>query len=1173
VLQLVGDKVRATEWTGAENQLWHYKEVVKHNKCSKKRYKLMKFGGSSSSAVFVKKFLSFPQKLVTVALWVKGSQGTIFSYATKNTLKAFTLKNIKSLDVYIKGQKVSTKLDVSGNNKKWVHLAVTWNSETGRLIVYKNGVKSFTQDNVQPNKEITAGGCLVLGQEQQKLCGTFTDSFEGLMTDVQVWREEAGLYDVHRLSVSPVDKAVLRRLGKANQPKTRQNQRLAFITRQFSHEELKVSNPPVCEMDQFKKKKAPKIPHVHGNMPRLSGTGDVHYMNFHHCRFDDQSVGEWVLAQTIPKWWKSAPMQIQFRTSPSRTNCAWCQNGAVSYIDGCAVKFRDEQASAGFGGYGFGGSYAPYAAMNGQRLSGTRRGKELQVTAHNSYFRAIILSEGVVVECRRQALFVTMPNKFKGKIWGLGGSGWGARHDWMQGPNKQAYPQAQPGKQMPGLAGACHRQWQYTIRNSPFNGNHASKPLVKWFKSWQVDGDHIPSVFYYNGQAAGHFNRIAGQQIKPPSNTNKRPSGTRQAAMKECKALRSAPKAREKCVFDFMMMGAQAIKDSRRDRMAQRMAKVRKPTTRTVRDITQFANHGEWSETVEWACASSFRRFQAAKRREYRKARDTRIKIAKEKAAKAKRRLERAHATKHGPCPEGFKSTWHPNVFTKEVPETKKQCSPGLVAVDAKSRTGHVEAEPKAMSILTTVWVNGKDATLEMMERKNMLGEAMLEDQTAKPKPQDKTKPEKPKSKIEKQSQSGQKTSDPEDPAPVFLSSGAEILIAGSNQPEELELGEGGYPGTPATPSVSTPATPPGSVSLIQEAGPMDRPEVPIIAGWGNAKDGGDVKSVQKTLSDVRAVAATSKSFAAVDNTGAVTTWGNSGTGGDSSKVKRDLTDIDSLYTTEYAFAALQQGGRVITWGSKNNGGDSSKVARDLKKGIKTVTGTSRAFAAVTDDGKLITWGNSKFGGDSRNARKQLADSTGVKSVSATGYAFAALTKNRRRSQVITWGVPSYGGVYSPAVRKKLEDVKQVFGNKYAFAALTDKGAVVTWGHGGHGGSTGNMHRHLQKDVVSIASTSYAFAALTSGGKVYTWGHGRYGGNSHSVRHLIAQGITSIMGTDSAFAALNKDGVAVNWGNRMAGGKHRKVQNVAQISASLKSFTYVKKDGGIVMITKPPPPP
>merc|ERR1711988_1372330 len=124
----------------------------------------------------------------------------------------------------------------------------------------------------------------------------------------------------------PVDQEILDKLGKVTTVKTPQNLRVAWLSRQFSGEEMTESNPPVCKMDAFKKKETPKLKKISGNMPRLSGTGDVHYMNFHHCRFDDQSVGEWVIAQVKPKWYKTVPMTLQYRTSPSRTNCPWCQN-------------------------------------------------------------------------------------------------------------------------------------------------------------------------------------------------------------------------------------------------------------------------------------------------------------------------------------------------------------------------------------------------------------------------------------------------------------------------------------------------------------------------------------------------------------------------------------------------------------------------------------------------------------------------------------------------------------------------------------------------------------------------------------------------------------------------------------------------------------------------------
>merc|ERR1711935_1242595 len=172
----------------------------------------------------------------------------------------------------------------------------------------------------------------------------------------------------------------------------------------------------------------------------------------------------------------------------------------------------------------------------------------------------------------------------------------GKNHDWMMGPNVKAYPATKAGRPMPGLQGACHRGYQYPLRESPFNGNRADKPLVKFFKSWQVDGNHIPSAFYYNGNTGpGSFNRIAGQKVKPISGTNDRPTGKKAAAMKMCKLLRSTPKARTKCVFDFMIMGMGAIKASQKDRERQRSSKVFVPDVRAVRDMTRYRGDAMWA--------------------------------------------------------------------------------------------------------------------------------------------------------------------------------------------------------------------------------------------------------------------------------------------------------------------------------------------------------------------------------------------------------------------------------------------------------------------------------------------------------------------------------------------------------------------------------------------------
>jgi hypothetical protein len=258
---------------------------------------------------------------------------------------------------------------------------------------------------------------------------------------------------------------------------------------------------------------------------------------------------------------------VQFRTSPQRQRCSWCQNGAVAYIDGCAVSYKGEKASAGFGGFNFPNShYKPYAAMNGKPLGRKwRRGKFMRAKAMltprkfygwgHGNFNAI-LADGTNLACGKGSIRLKVPKKLIGKIDGIAGNGLKAR-EWTVGPNRRASGGLRPGSQTPGLKGVCKPRYQYPYPRSPFNGNSPNKPVVKWFKSWQVDGDTIPSVFgYCCGKGAGSFNRVAGQKLKPIKGvSSNRPKGARALANKACRALRNNPKARNKCIFDFIVLG------------------------------------------------------------------------------------------------------------------------------------------------------------------------------------------------------------------------------------------------------------------------------------------------------------------------------------------------------------------------------------------------------------------------------------------------------------------------------------------------------------------------------------------------------------------------------------------------------------------------------------------
>lgn len=243
------------------------------------------------------------------------------------------------------------------------------------------------------------------------------------------------------------------------------------------------------------------------------------------------------------------------------------------------------------------------------------RGKNLRakakLTASRSYGQAhgnfqAVLSDGTSVMCAKGSIAISIPKMLIGKVEGLAGNGKSGK-EYIAGPNTKASGGIKAGSQIPGLTG-CKHHAQYPKPKSPFNGNSPTKPIVKWFKSWQVDGVTIPSAFGYGpGRGAGSFNRVAGQKLKPVSKVSKgRPKGAKEKAFKACKPLRNSPKARTKCIFDFMVLGASAIKKTVRDRMEQRKVAKKKPSLKTVRDVSKWRNDAEWTASPSWGCVDPF---------------------------------------------------------------------------------------------------------------------------------------------------------------------------------------------------------------------------------------------------------------------------------------------------------------------------------------------------------------------------------------------------------------------------------------------------------------------------------------------------------------------------------------------------------------------------------------
>jgi len=127
---------------------------------------------------------------ISTDFWLKTSNTTknagIVSYAVTSGLEEFQLRDPRSLAVFVKGTRVNTGIVL--NDGAWHHVAVTWASAGGALRVYKDGALAFS-GTVRAGVSLTAGGSLVLGQEQDTVGGGFetAQAFLGQLDDVALY--------------------------------------------------------------------------------------------------------------------------------------------------------------------------------------------------------------------------------------------------------------------------------------------------------------------------------------------------------------------------------------------------------------------------------------------------------------------------------------------------------------------------------------------------------------------------------------------------------------------------------------------------------------------------------------------------------------------------------------------------------------------------------------------------------------------------------------------------------------------------------------------------------------------------------------------------------------------------------------------------------------------------
>ena len=343
-----------------------------------------------------------------------------------------------------------------------------------------------------------------------------------------------------------------------------------------------------------------------------------------------------------------------------------------------------------------------------------------------------------------------------------------------------------------------------------------------------------------------------------------------------------------------------------------------------------------------------------------------------------------------------------------------------------------------------------------------------------------------------------------------------------------------------------------GAMALLRNDG--------TVLAWGNPDFGGDLSlagivpstgqlglrptgpSFASQLTNVKALYASREAFAALKHDGTVFAWG-SGDAGDNSRVN-GLTNVREIVSNDFAFAAIRNDGTVFAWGANSHGGDTSPVASQLT-GVISVTPSTNAFVALrnaTNNNTVVVWGTGAVVDETA-----ISGLNNVREIFTNGHAFAALQNG---GTVFAWGDSTLGGG-----NVSVANVRTVVATTGAFAAVRNDNTVTAWGSAFHGGTAPAG----LAGVTAIAATDYSFAARISDGTVVAWGAPFAGGDTSSV---TLTGVEAIYANDFAFAALRNDDTVVTWGSAFHGGDSSSLtlENVKSIATTNEGFAALTFD-------------
>ncbi|QTA85552.1 LamG-like jellyroll fold domain-containing protein [Desulfonema magnum] len=152
--------------------------------------KSLRFDGADDYVIYYP-IDNFPSTEMTLEFWMKFSgKGMVMSYAVPRvfTEEAFfiTIDEKSYLTLDRGNEKVTGPLAV--DDDEWHHIALTWQSETGNIKVFKDGTAAFSESFAK-GRSIMNGGSLMLGGKTPSPADyrDMDEAFEGEIDDFRLW--------------------------------------------------------------------------------------------------------------------------------------------------------------------------------------------------------------------------------------------------------------------------------------------------------------------------------------------------------------------------------------------------------------------------------------------------------------------------------------------------------------------------------------------------------------------------------------------------------------------------------------------------------------------------------------------------------------------------------------------------------------------------------------------------------------------------------------------------------------------------------------------------------------------------------------------------------------------------------------------------------------------------